>query len=95
MAPIVLTDLSAEVAATVGVMESATTFIDGSAARLEAAVLKALENGATAEQLAPITAEVSALKAQREELAASIANQPTDIPVDPNQPNPDPNDPAA
>ena len=95
----VLADLQTEVAATVGAMQSATVFINGTAARLEAAVLAALANGATAEELAPITAEISAMKSERDNLASAIAanddvaDEPVDDPNDPTDPaNPvDPN----
>jgi len=69
----VLDSLAAEVTQDTDVMSSAATFINGSQARLEAAVKEALANGATAEQLAPVQAEVDALKARREELAAAVA----------------------
>ncbi len=68
----VLDKLAAEVAADVTVMASATTLIDGFAARLQAAVDKALANGATAEQLAPVTDDVAALTAGRGTLAAAV-----------------------
>lgn len=73
MPPEILDQLTQEVTDTVGVEESAIVALDGVAARIEAAVAKALENGATAEQLAPVTAEVASLKATRERLAAAVA----------------------
>jgi len=69
----ILTALAQEVTDTVGVEESAIVALDGIAARIEAAVAKALENGATAEELAPVTDEVANLKATREKLAAAVA----------------------
>jgi hypothetical protein len=69
----VLDELKQEVTDTVGVMESAKVFIDGSNARMQTAVDSALANGATAEQLAPVTDEIAAMKAERDALAASIA----------------------
>ena len=72
MASPILGELTAEVTATVGVMQSATVFINGTAARLEAAVQKAIANGATAEELAPVVEEISALKSERDSLAAAI-----------------------
>jgi len=68
----ILGELTAEVAATVGVMQSATVFINGSAARLEAAVQAAIANGATAEELAPVVEEISAMKSERDSLATAI-----------------------
>ena len=62
-----------EVEATNGAMESATVFINGSAARLEGAVAAALDKGATEEQLAPIAEEIAFQKAKRDEMAAAIA----------------------
>ena len=75
--PQVLDDLKAEVENDVTVMGSATKLINGFAARLQAAVDAALANGATAEQLAPVTDEVAALKAGSADLAAAVqANTP-------------------
>lgn len=71
-----LAALKQEVEDTVGVEASAVAALDGVAAKIEAAVAKALENGATAEQLAPVTDEVNALKAAREALAAAVAANP-------------------
>lgn len=73
MANPVLADLQAEVEHTVGVVNSAVTFINGVAARIEAAVQAALANGATAAELAPVTDEVTALKAASDSLANAIA----------------------
>ena len=69
----VIDELKQEVTDTVGAMESAVVFINGESARMDAAVAKALENGATAEQLAPITDEIATMKSERESLAAAIA----------------------
>jgi hypothetical protein len=69
----VLTALAQEVTDTVGVEESAVVALDGVAARIQAAVDAALANGATAEELAPVTDEIANLKATREKLAAAIA----------------------
>jgi hypothetical protein len=73
MANPILDQLAAEVAATTEVEASAVTLINGIAGRVQAAVEAALANGATAEQLAPVTAEVAALNAQNQALAAAIA----------------------
>lgn len=76
MANPILDTLKAQVTKTVGVMESAKVYIDGSAARQQAAIDKAIANGATEEQLAPIQAEVDAMSAESDALAASIAANP-------------------
>lgn len=69
--------LTDEVAQTKEVEASALAFINGIAARQQAAVDAALANGATAEQLAPITDEVNAMAQSRAALAAAIlANTP-------------------
>ena len=76
MANPVLDALQAQVTAVVGVMQSATTLINGFAARQQAAIDAAIANGATAEQLAPVQAEVDALKAAADPLAAAVAANP-------------------
>lgn len=77
MANPVLEQLQAEVANDVTVMGSATTLINGIAARIQAAIDAALANGATAEELAPVTDEVAALNAGATALSAAItANTP-------------------
>lgn len=67
-----LAALEAEVAEATTVMDSATTLIVGFGARLEAAVAAAVANGATAEELAPIQAEIDALNTAGEALAAAV-----------------------
>lgn len=59
-----------------GVEQSAIEFVNGVAARISAAVDAALANGATAEQLVPVTDEATALKAKSDELAAALAANP-------------------
>ena len=74
----VLADLEAEVTNDVTVMGSATILINGFAARVQAAIDAALAGGATAAELAPVQAEVDALKAGSTDLAAAVvANTPT------------------
>ncbi len=68
----ILDDLAAAVAQATSVEDSATALISGFAARLQAAVDAAIANGATADQLAPVTAEVAALKASSDALAAAV-----------------------
>lgn len=72
MAAQVLADLQAAVTRNTDVVNSAVILINGIAARIQAAVDKALENGATAEELAPVTAEVAALNAGADALAAAV-----------------------
>lgn len=83
MPPTILDDLQSEVAADVAVMSSATTLINGIAARVQAAVDQALAGGATAEQLAPVQAEVDALKAGAADLSAAVAANTTTVPATP------------
>lgn len=61
---------------TQGVVESATLFINGTQARLEAAVAAALANGATEAELAPVQAEIDEMAAKRTALAEAIAANP-------------------
>lgn len=51
---------------------SAVLLIKGIAGRIADAVAKAIANGATAEELAPVSAEVDALKASADELGATV-----------------------
>ena len=73
----VLDQLAAQVAATIDVEKSAVALIMGFAARLEAAVAAALAGGATAEQLAPVTDEIAAMKSSADALAAAVAAIPS------------------
>lgn len=68
--------LEDQVKKTVEVQASAVALLGGVSDRIAAAVAKALENGATAEQLAPITQEVADLKASTDALAAAVASVP-------------------
>lgn len=76
----ILENLETAVTNAVGVMESAKVFIEGEAARLAAAIQVALANGATAEELAPVQAEVDALNERSAALAAAIAANPGPTP---------------
>ena len=69
----VIDGLIDQVNKTQDVMASGTTLINGIADRVQAAVDQALANGATAEQLAPVQAEVDELKARTQEMADAIA----------------------
>jgi hypothetical protein len=70
--PQILVDLDTKVTNAVTVMGSAAVLIRGISARLQAAVDKALEGGATADQLAPVQAEVDALDVGANDLAAAV-----------------------
>ncbi len=72
----VLTDLAAAVTSAKGAMESATTLINGIAAKIQAAVDAALANGASAADLAPVTQLVTDLNTDSAALAASVAANP-------------------
>lgn len=77
----ILQQLADQVNASTTVMASATALINGIAARIDAAVQVAIANGATAEELAPITAEVAALQQSSSDLSAAVsANTPTPTP---------------
>ena len=72
-----LDDLAKQVQANTDAEASAVLFINGEAARIQAAVDKALAGGATAAELAPIQAEIDAMKASADALgAAVVANTP-------------------
>ena len=73
----ILDALKAQVTKTTDVMQSAKVLIDGFAARLQAAVDAAVANGATAEELAPVQAEVDALSSESDALAGSVAANTT------------------
>jgi hypothetical protein len=73
MANQILADLQETVAATTSVEDSATALINGFAARVQAAVDAAIANGATAAELAPVQAEVDALKAASDALSQAVA----------------------
>ncbi len=70
--------LQAEVTKNTTVEKSALALIQGIPALIDAAVTKALAAGATAAQLAAVTALSTSLKANDDELAAAVAsNTPT------------------
>ncbi len=70
--PKILTDLDAAITKANTVQASAALLIRGIPTRLQAAVDLALANGATAEQLAPVQAEIDALTAAGDDLTAAI-----------------------
>lgn len=69
----ILAALDAEVTRATTIQASAAALIRGIAGRIQTAVDAALANGATAEQLAPVSAEVDALKASSSDLEAAVS----------------------
>lgn len=65
--------LIAQIKADDDVVDSAVLFINGSAARLDAAVQAALANGATAAELQPLVDEINLQKSKAQTLAEAIA----------------------
>jgi hypothetical protein len=69
--------LTQEVTDAEGVVDSATTFINGVAGMIQTAVQQAIADGATAAQLQPLSDLGTQLEAKSQALAAAIqANQP-------------------
>jgi hypothetical protein len=68
-----LDTLTREVNETVGVIESATSLINGFQAKLEAAIATALANGATEAELAPLATLSVELDSKTNDLAAAVA----------------------
>lgn len=68
-----LADLDAQVTKNTAIEGSAAVLIRGIAARIQAAVDAALAGGATAAELAPVQAEIDAMKASATDLAAAVA----------------------
>lgn len=83
----VLDALADQVQANVSAEQSAIIVLNGLQARIQAAVDAALEGGATAAQLAPVSAINADLKASADALAAAIAAN-TISPVPPVPPAP-------
>jgi len=88
MANPVLEALRVEVENDVAVMSAAKTLIDGIAARVQAAVNQALQNGATEAELAPVQTEVDALKAGAADLSAAVAANTPSGPAVPKEGSP-------
>jgi hypothetical protein len=73
----ILDDLNTAVTNATTVQASAVALINGFAARVQAAIDKAIAGGATAEQLAPVQTEVDSLNASSADLATAVqANTP-------------------
>ncbi len=68
-----LDTLTREVNETVGVIESATSLINGFQAKLDAAIAAALANGATEAELAPLATLSAELDSKTNDLAAAVA----------------------
>lgn len=71
--PELLAALDAEVTRAKTIDASAAALIRGIAQRVTDAVAAAIKNGATEEQLAPVQAEVDALKVASDDLSAAIS----------------------
>ena len=69
----ILDDLALQVQVNTDVEASAVIALNGIADRIAAAVVAAIANGATEEQLAPVADEVAALKISADALAAAVA----------------------
>lgn len=65
-----------EINETVGVMQSARVLIDKIKDIMQAAIDQALQNGATAEELQPVSDAVVALDRESTQLAQAVANHP-------------------
>jgi len=78
----ILDALAAQVTANINAESSALTLINGISARVQAGIDTALAGGATAAQLAPIQAEVTAMQTSAAALAAAVvANTPSPAPT--------------
>jgi hypothetical protein len=69
-------DAIAAIEVAIGAEDSATALINTFASRMQAAVDAALQNGASAAELAPITDELVRLKTSADALAAAVAANP-------------------
>lgn len=76
MAKAVIDDVVAATVKAQGAMLSATALINGFSDKLKQAIADALENGATAEELAPLSDLDDQLNASSDELAAAVAANP-------------------
>lgn len=77
---VVLDNLAAQVKANVDAEDSAVILITGIADRIQAAVAAAIAGGATAAELAPVQAEVDAMKASADKLAAAVLQNTPAVP---------------
>lgn len=73
----ILQQLKDQIAANTQVEASAALLINGIAGRIQSAVDAAIENGASAEDLAPVTEEIAALQQSATALSSAVtANTP-------------------
>ncbi len=80
-----------QITATDNVMDSAILLIGGFGAAIEKAKAEALANGATAEELLPITNALIDIKVKTDALAAAVvANTPVVPPTPAPEPTPEP-----
>lgn len=76
MANPIITDLTKSVTDARGAMQSAITLIGGIKAKIDAAVAAAIANGATAEELAPVSDLSAGLESDAQALASAVAANP-------------------
>ena len=76
MANATIDALIAQIEATKGVLDSCDVFINGMAARIQAAVDAAIAGGVSAADMAPVQAEIDSLKAESDKVAAALAANP-------------------
>lgn len=82
MAGPALANITADVTRATTVVKSATVLINGIAARIDAAVQAAIQNGATAEELAPVSTLSDELETEVGHLATAVeANTPAAPPA--------------
>lgn len=74
--PADLSELVADVTKARGVVQSATVYVNGVAAKVQAAVDAALANGATEAELQPMRDLANQLEADADALAAALAANP-------------------
>lgn len=68
-----LTDLVSEVTRATTVVTAATALINGIGSRVSSAVAQALANGASADELAPLTDLAAQVKQETDDLSAAVA----------------------
>jgi hypothetical protein len=71
-----IAELTQEVTDAEGIIDSATAFVNGTAQAIADAVAAALANGATQEQLQPLTDLGEAMKVKADALAAALQANP-------------------
>jgi len=76
MASQVLADTIATMTKTKGVLESATVFVNGLPAKIQAAIDKALANGASEAELQPLVDLRNAVETDADALVTAMATNP-------------------